>query len=115
MAADTGEHAARLPHMLARRGDRYGLLLLLLVFSYVISAFTTTNYTSAAATLLFLLTLLLALRTSGVHKRTMQLIMGITLAGTRHRDRAGNHPRHRYRPRHRRAYGPRSSCSSPWA
>ena len=40
----TGERAARLRPLLAKRGDRYGLLLLLLVFSYVISAFTTTKY-----------------------------------------------------------------------
>jgi hypothetical protein len=82
VAADTDEHSARMRPMLERRGDRYGLLLLLLVFSYVISAFTSGGSTSAAASLLFVVTLLLALRTSRVHRRTVQLIMGIVLAGT---------------------------------
>ena len=82
MAAHTGERAAGPHPLLARHGDRYGLLLLLLIFSYVISAFTAAKYTGAFETLLFVVTLLLALRTSHVRKRTLHLIMGITVAGT---------------------------------
>jgi Ion channel len=82
VAADTDEQSARLRPMLARRGDRYGLLLLLLVFSYVISAFSSAGSVALAGSLLFVVTLLLALRTSGVHRRTVRLIMGIVVAGT---------------------------------
>jgi heme A synthase len=66
----------------ARHGDRYGLLLLLLVFSYVISAFTTARYVGAAVTVLFVAALLLALRTSGVNRRTRRLLIGAVAAGS---------------------------------
>ncbi len=68
--------------MLARRGDRYGLLLLLLVFSYVVSAFTTGRFAGAFESVLFVVTLLLALRTSRVRRRTVRIVMGITVAGS---------------------------------
>ncbi len=67
---------------MAKRGDRYGLLLILLVSSYVISAFATNRIISALESLLFIVTLLLALRTSKVRRPTMHVIMGITLVGS---------------------------------
>ena len=82
MAAQTGERPARFRTLLAKRGDRYGLLLLLLVCSYVLSAFTTGRYAASFESLLFIVTLLLALRTSRVRRRTMHLIMGIALVGS---------------------------------
>lgn len=82
MAAQTGERPARFRPLLAKRGDRYGLLLLLLVCSYVLSAFTTGRYAGGFESLLFVLTLLLALRTSRVRRRTMHLIMGIAVVGS---------------------------------
>ncbi len=82
MAAQTGERPARFRPLLAKRGDRYGLLLLLLVCSYVLSAFTTGRYAGGFESLLFIVTLLLALRTSRVRRRTIHLIMGIALVGS---------------------------------
>ncbi len=82
VAARTGGRSVRPRPWLTKRGDRYGLLLLLLVFSYVMSALTTTKFAATVQSLLFIVTLLLALRTSRVHKRTMHVIMGITLVGS---------------------------------
>ena len=82
MAAQTAERAVHVRPWLAKRGDRYGLLLLLLVFNYVISAFATIKIISALESLLFIVTLLLALRTSKVRRRTMHVIMGITIVGS---------------------------------
>jgi Ion channel len=82
VAAPTGERAARLRPALAKRGDRYGLLLLLLVCSYLISAFTTSKYAGAFDSVLVVIVLLLALRTSGVHRQTMRLILAIATIGT---------------------------------
>ena len=82
MAAQTGERPARLRPLLAKRGDRYGLLLLLLVLSYVLSAFTTGRYAGGFESLLFIVTLLLALQTSHVRRGTMHLVMAIALVGS---------------------------------
>jgi Ion channel len=82
VAAPTGERAARLRPTLAKRGDRYGLLLFLLILSYLISAFTTSQYAGAFDSLLVVVVLLLALRTSGVHRQTMRLILAIAAIGT---------------------------------
>jgi ion channel len=67
---------------LARRGDRYGLLLLLLVFSYLMSAFTTSRYTGAAEILLFVGALLLALRTSEAGPRAVRVIVAVVVIGS---------------------------------
>ncbi|MGE5286282.1 MAG: potassium channel family protein [Micromonosporaceae bacterium] len=82
MTARADKRAARLRPFLAKRGDRYGLLLLLLVFSYLLAAFATGDLITVFETLLFIGSLALALQTSGVRARAARLIIGGTLAGT---------------------------------
>jgi hypothetical protein len=68
--------------VVAKRGDRYGLLLLLLVVTYLLAAFTTGDFITIFESVLFVATLLLALRTSHVRTRTARLIIGGTLIGS---------------------------------
>src|SRR5260370_15517265 len=68
--------------MLARRGDRYGVLVVVRVFRYVVSGLAAGRFAGAFESVLFVVTLLLALRTSRVGRRRVRIVMGITVAGS---------------------------------
>jgi hypothetical protein len=61
---------------------RYGLLLLLLIAGYVLSAFVTSTWISLAQLGLFIVTGLLALRSSSLPRRHVQVLCAVLLAGS---------------------------------
>src|SRR3954447_1973279 len=63
-------------------GGRYGLVLLALVVSYLVTAFLTGAIAAALSTALYTLTLVLALRTSGLHRDASRAVRLALLVGT---------------------------------
>jgi hypothetical protein len=61
---------------------RYGLLLLLLIVGYVLSAFVTSTWINLAQLGLFIVTGLLALRSSSLPRRHVQVMSAVLLAGS---------------------------------
>jgi hypothetical protein len=61
---------------------RYGLLLLLLIVGYVLSAFVTSTWINLAQLGLFIVTGLLALRSSSLPRRHVQVLSAVLLAGS---------------------------------
>jgi Ion channel len=61
---------------------RFGLLLIVLIGTYVLSAFTTGKLVEVLEVLLFTGVTLLALRDSGLTRRTVRLIIAVILGGS---------------------------------
>jgi len=64
------------------RHSRYGLLLVVLLFSYVLSAFTRGTWVLALQIGLFLVVSALAVQTERLKRRTAQVLIGATIAGS---------------------------------
>jgi len=64
------------------RNSRYGLLLAVLLFSYVLSAFTRGTWVLALQIGLFLVVSALAVQTERLKRRTAQVLIGATIAGS---------------------------------
>jgi hypothetical protein len=67
---------------LAPAGERYGLLLTLLVGTYVLSAFVGGRLVNALQIVLFVVTLLLAMQTAQVPRRTARIMIAVVFSGS---------------------------------
>jgi hypothetical protein len=65
-----------------RRQDRYALVLGLLLFNYLLGVFPADDLGDACRLVVFVVTLLLAVRTSHVHRSTARWIAVVMIAGT---------------------------------
>src|SRR5262245_14693540 len=67
---------------LPERHSRYGLLLMVLLFSYVLSAFVQGTWVLALQIALFLGVSALAVQSERLKRRTVQVLVGVTIGGS---------------------------------